>query len=261
MAAAGSEPLGEAADCSAENTVDMDVFQKLNTASQKLGQAVKINYWTPADPTSNNEESYKYMFRLKQQLAKQCEDMKIRLKIDEDYNFLNPVSEAKPDITEALTELETAKNQHQKTTLALHRAQVACTISEKVVKEDKQTESIKETVNHTLRLYSQILNLQEEGNKLRSQVQEVRKKRLTLKKDALMNMVEIRKVSKMKEKKVQSMKSEVLKQGQEYLEKYLNIADLTENVFQGLILGSNVNWATDPHLREIVLQLEKNFSA
>ncbi|KAG2463730.1 SOAT1 acyltransferase, partial [Polypterus senegalus] len=52
-------------------------------------------------------------------------------------------------------------------------------------------------------------------------------------------MEEIRKVSKMKEKKVQSMESEVLKRGQEHLEKYLHIAALAENVFQGLILGSN----------------------
>uniref|UniRef100_A0A8C4S524 Centromere protein H-like n=1 Tax=Erpetoichthys calabaricus TaxID=27687 RepID=A0A8C4S524_ERPCA len=178
---------------------------------------------------------------------------------EEDYNFSNPVSEAEQDITEAVIELYTAKIQHQKTSLTLQRAQVACTISEKVVKEDKQTETIKETVNHTLLLCSQILKLQEECNKLRSQVREVRKERLILKKDSLMNVEEIRKVSKMKEEKVQSMESEVLKRGQEYLEKYLHMAALTGNVFQGLILGSNVNWATDPHLREIILQLEKNF--
>uniref|UniRef100_A0A8C4S9W3 Centromere protein H-like n=1 Tax=Erpetoichthys calabaricus TaxID=27687 RepID=A0A8C4S9W3_ERPCA len=159
---------------------------------------------------------------------------------EEDYNFSNPVSEAEQDITEAVIELYTAKIQHQKTSLTLQR-------------------TIKETVNHTLLLCSQILKLQEECNKLRSQVREVRKERLILKKDSLMNVEEIRKVSKMKEEKVQSMESEVLKRGQEYLEKYLHMAALTGNVFQGLILGSNVNWATDPHLREIILQLEKNF--
>nr|7PB4_H Chain H, Centromere protein H [Homo sapiens] len=42
------------------------------------------------------------------------------------------------------------------------------------------------------------------------------------------------------------------------LQMEIKITTVIQHVFQNLILGSKVNWAEDPALKEIVLQLEKN---
>ncbi|KAB0348911.1 hypothetical protein FD754_013768 [Muntiacus muntjak] len=54
--------------------------------------------------------------------------------------------------------------------------------------------------------------------------------------------------------------SDKIKTIQQNLETEIQITTVIQNVFQNLILGSKVNWAEDPALKETVLQLEKNLT-
>lgn len=54
--------------------------------------------------------------------------------------------------------------------------------------------------------------------------------------------------------------SEAVKAMRNKLQMEMKITTVIQHAFQGLILGSKTNWAEDPALREIVLQLEKNFT-
>ncbi|RXM90863.1 Centromere protein H [Acipenser ruthenus] len=139
----------------------MDAFQNLHEACSKLGHLALNSCQSPVPANTDNEESLARILRLREQVADQCLEMKIRIKS-------------------------------------------------------------------------------------------------ALKKEALGKLMEIRAAKKRKEEKMQALQSEMLKKGQGSMEKHLKMVTLVQNVLQGIIIGSRVNWAADPKLKEIALGLEKN---
>ncbi|NWI89260.1 CENPH protein, partial [Pitta sordida] len=68
---------------------------------------------------------------------------------------------------------------------------------------------------------------------------------------------EIRTMVKTEENKQESMKLYETKMLDRF-EKESQLTTIIQNVFQSVIIGSRINWAEDPSLTAIVLQLEKN---
>ncbi|NXU63298.1 CENPH protein, partial [Horornis vulcanius] len=64
-------------------------------------------------------------------------------------------------------------------------------------------------------------------------------------------------MEKQKEKEA-SVNGAETENGFNKLEQERQMTTIIQNVFQNIIIGSRVNWAEDPSLKAIVLQLEKN---
>ncbi|MGH0149964.1 UNVERIFIED_CONTAM: hypothetical protein FKN15_016411 [Acipenser sinensis] len=237
----------------------MDAFQNLHEACSKLGHLALNSCQSPVPANTDNEESLARILRLREQVADQCLEMKIRIKSDQgNYNIPGILAEENPDITEMTKDLEDVKLSIHNKTLALHRMQFTHAVLEKMKENDKEAQLMKATGKHTLSLCSRIFRLKQESSEIEDQVREVRKRRLALKKEALGKLMEMRAAKKRKEEKMQALQSEMLKKGQGSMEKHLKMVTLVQNVLQGIIIGSRVNWAADPKLKEIALGLEKN---
>lgn len=90
---------------------------------------------------------------------------------------------------------------------------------------------------------------------------DIRKKRLQLKQASESKLLEIQMEKNKQKDDLENMEnSEKIKTIQRNLQREIQITTVIQHMFQNLILGSKANWAEDPALKEIVLQLEKNLT-
>uniref|UniRef100_A0A8C2PMY7 Centromere protein H n=1 Tax=Capra hircus TaxID=9925 RepID=A0A8C2PMY7_CAPHI len=112
-----------------------------------------------------------------------------------------------------------------------------------------------------LNLNKLIMKSQQETWDLEEKLLDVRKKRLQLKQASERKLSEIQTEKNKQKDDLDSMEnSDKIKTIQQKLETEIQITTVIQHVFQNLILGSKVNWAEDPALKETVLQLEKNLT-
>ncbi|NXS16391.1 CENPH protein, partial [Mystacornis crossleyi] len=117
---------------------------------------------------------------------------------------------------------------------------------------------ILETMKHIVLLSRTIIEYQQQAHQKEQQLIDIKRKRLLLKKDGGQKLQQIQTVmTKQKEKQASVNVSETEKL-LDKLEKERQMTTIIQNVFQTIIIGSRVNWAEDPSLKAIVLQLEKN---
>uniref|UniRef100_A0A8P0SUT7 Centromere protein H n=2 Tax=Canis lupus familiaris TaxID=9615 RepID=A0A8P0SUT7_CANLF len=118
-----------------------------------------------------------------------------------------------------------------------------------------------DNMKHVLKLNKLIMKSHQESWDLEEKLLDVRKKRLELKQSSENKLLEIQtEKNKQKDDLANMENSNKIKAMQRNLKMEIQITTVIQNVFQNLILGSKANWAEDPTLKEIVLQLEKNLA-
>ncbi|KFP78898.1 Centromere protein H, partial [Apaloderma vittatum] len=156
-------------------------------------------------------------------------------------------------------DVEELKISFQNKTLALQRIQFMVALRNKVKQKDNDSWPILETMEHIINLSKAIIDYQERARAREEKLIDVRRKRFSLKNNTAQKLLQIQTMMrKQKEEQAKREKSVVVEKIRDNLRKERHMTTVIQNVFQSIIIGSRVNWAEDPSLRAIVLQLEKN---
>ncbi|KFV02086.1 Centromere protein H, partial [Tauraco erythrolophus] len=141
----------------------------------------------------------------------------------------------------------------------LCRIQLTVALRNKIKENDKDSRLIMETVKRIVMLSNEVLEHQQRVREKEHKLIDIKMKRLSLKKATGQKLLQIRTMLKeQKEKQKNTRVSKMLEKMRNNLRKEKDITTVIQNVFQNVIIGSRVNWAEDPSLKEIVLRLEKN---
>ncbi|NWV90227.1 CENPH protein, partial [Machaerirhynchus nigripectus] len=143
-------------------------------------------------------------------------------------------------------------------TLALQRMQIMDALRSKVSQDDEESRVLLETMKHIVLLSRTIIDYQQQAHQKEQQLIDIKRKRLSLKKDGGEKLQEIQTIMKKQNEKQASVNVTETEKLLDKLEKEKQMTAIIQNVFQTIIIGSRVNWAEDPSLKDIVLQLEKS---
>lgn len=136
---------------------------------------------------------------------------------------------------------------------------LSAALKKNLEKISTQSSVLMDNMKHLLELNKLIMKSQQESWDLEEKLLDIRKKRLQLKQASESKLLEIQTEKNKQKIDLDSMEnSDRIKIIRQNLQMELKITTVIQHVFQNLILGSKVNWAEDPALKEIVLQLEKN---
>ncbi|NXK28493.1 CENPH protein, partial [Arenaria interpres] len=156
-------------------------------------------------------------------------------------------------------DMEEVKVSLQNKTLALQRNQLMVALRNKMKQNDNDSRLIMETLKHIVKLTNSVLQYQQQARENEQKLNDIKRKRLSLKKAGRQKLLEIHDMKKkQKEEQVRMNMSEILEKIQHNFKKEREITTVIQNVFQSIIIASRVDWAEDPSLKAIVLQLEKN---
>ncbi|NWX64010.1 CENPH protein, partial [Promerops cafer] len=117
---------------------------------------------------------------------------------------------------------------------------------------------ILETMKHVVFLSRTIIEYQQQVQQKEQQLIDIKRERLSLKKYGGQKLQQIQTMMKSQKEKQTSVNVTETEKMLDKLEKERQVTTIIQNVLQSIIIGSRVNWAEDPSLRAIVLQLEKN---
>ncbi|NXB83724.1 CENPH protein, partial [Vidua chalybeata] len=117
---------------------------------------------------------------------------------------------------------------------------------------------ILETMKRIVLLSQTIIDNQQKLHQKEQQLINIKKERLSLKKYGGQKLQQIHTMMKRQKEKNASVNVAETEKMLNKLEKERQMTTIIQNVFQNVIIGSKVNWAEDPSLKAIVLQLEKN---
>ncbi|XP_077203418.1 centromere protein H-like isoform X1 [Paroedura picta] len=190
-----------------------------------------------------------------------------------EYNtIINASEESIPDqvidekivessIADLERELEEVKVSYQNKTLALQRIQVTDALRTKLRDNDAESKLIWDTMKRIMLLSTAILKSQQNSRELEEKLNEVKQSRLALKRAGECKLAQIHETKRKQKEELENMEvGEVLTKARKNLQQEIKMTTLIQNIFQNLIIGSEVNWAADPDLKAIVLQLEKNLA-
>ncbi|XP_034296934.1 centromere protein H isoform X1 [Pantherophis guttatus] len=164
-------------------------------------------------------------------------------------------------IEELERDLEEMRLSYQNKTLALQRIQITDALRTKLKNEDDDSKFIWDTIKHIMMLSTAILKSKQQSRELEEKLNEVKKSRLELKRTGECKLAQIYDMKRKQKEDLENMEvGEMLKKARKNLQKEIQMTTLVQNIFQNLITGSGVNWAKDPALKTIVLQLEKNMT-
>ncbi|XP_038621482.1 centromere protein H [Tachyglossus aculeatus] len=201
------------------------------------------------------------LLRLIEKIKQQLMECKVMIDRSEERTPDQIIEERliESQVEELESEIEEAKTSFMNKTLALRRLQLGNTLKTKLVKNDSDSGLILTTLKHILTLSGAILKAQQETREMDERLLEVRKKRLALKQTGERQLVDIQTLKRKKKEELEGMEvSDLIKRIKENVQKEIQMTVVIQNVFQNIIIGTQVNWAEDPALKNIVLQLEKN---
>nr|XP_060617585.1 centromere protein H [Anolis sagrei ordinatus] len=201
------------------------------------------------------------LLRIKEQINQQLMEYNTTVNANEDRIADQAIDEKRVESSiEVLErEMEEMKISYQNKTLALQRIQVADALRNKLKDEDEDSKFIWDTTKHIIMLSTAILKSQQESRELEEKLNEVKQSRLALKRAGECKLAQICDIKKKRKAELENMKvGEMLEKMRGKLQKEIQMTTIVQNVFQSIIIASNVNWAEDPDLKAIVLQLEKN---
>ncbi|KFP57649.1 Centromere protein H, partial [Cariama cristata] len=156
-------------------------------------------------------------------------------------------------------DMEKVKVSFQNRTLALQRMQLMDVLRNKVKENDDDSRLIVKTMKRIVMLSQTIIEYQQQAREKEQKLIDIRRKRVLLKQAGAHKLRQIRTMVENQKKEEASMKvSKMLEKMHNSLQKERNLTTVIQNVFQAIIIGSRVNWAEDPSLKAIVLQLEKS---
>ncbi|NXD99996.1 CENPH protein, partial [Chaetorhynchus papuensis] len=155
-------------------------------------------------------------------------------------------------------DIEEVKVSFQNKMLALQRVQIMDALRNRVNQDDEETRRILETMKHIVLLSRTIMEYQQQVHQKEQQLIEIKRKRLSLKIDGGQKLKQIQTMMKRQKEKQARVNVTETQKLLDKLEKEKQMTTVIQNMFQAIIIGSRVNWAEDPSLKAIVLQLEKN---
>ncbi|XP_064496979.1 centromere protein H isoform X2 [Pseudopipra pipra] len=213
----------------------------------------------PAWPQGGHDVGVLKLLRLRDQMKQLLMEYSAAVRGGE-TTFLDHVVEENhiQGVTEDLqTNKEEIEVSFWNKTLALQRIQLMAALRNKMNQDDKDSCLILETVNRIVLLSRTIIKYQQLAHEKKQKLIDIKRKRLSLKKDQRRKLQQIQTMKK-KQKKEKGNKNLDEAKILQNLEKERLMTTVIQNVFQNIIIGSGVNWAEDPSLKAIVLQLEKN---
>ncbi|XP_053859524.1 centromere protein H isoform X2 [Vidua macroura] len=163
-------------------------------------------------------------------------------------------------------DIQEAKVSFWNKTLALQRTQIMDALRNKLKQDDEDSRYatvsflslILETMKRIVLLSQTIIDNQQKVHQKEQQLINIKKERLSLKKYGGQKLQQIHTMMKRQKEKNASVNVAETEKMLNKLEKERQMTTIIQNVFQNVIIGSKVNWAEDPSLKAIVLQLEKN---
>ncbi|XP_075582181.1 centromere protein H [Pelecanus crispus] len=168
----------------------------------------------------------------------------------------NCVVNATCDLEKDMDEVQVS---FQNKTLALQRIQLAVTLRNKVKQNDNDSRLIMETMKQIVTLSKAVIEHQQQAREKEQKLMDLKRKRFSLKQAGGQKLLHIHaRMKKQKEEQASMKASKMLEKICNKLQKERDFTTVIQNVFQNIIIGSRVNWAEDPSLKAIVLQLEKN---
>ncbi|KAM6035520.1 centromere protein H [Theristicus caerulescens] len=155
--------------------------------------------------------------------------------------------------------MEELKVSFQNKTLALQRIQLTAALRNKVKQNDNDSGLIMEIMKQIVTLSRAVIEYQQQAREKEQKLMDLKRKRLSLKKAGGQKLLQIHTMmKKQKEEQTSKNMSKALETIYNNLRKEREMTTVIQNIFQNIIIGSRVNWAEDPSLKAIVLQLEKN---
>ncbi|KAF7250331.1 Centromere protein H [Varanus komodoensis] len=212
------------------------------------------------------------LFRIREQINQHLMEYNTTLNANEESIPDQAVDEKlmESSIEELEKEMEEVKISYQNKTLALQRIQVTDALRTKLKDNDEDSKIILisfyafirliwETMQHIMMLSTAILKAQQQSRVLEEKLNEVKQNRLALKRAGECKLAQIHAMQRKQKEELENMEvGEILKKARRNLQQEIQMTTLIQNIFQNLITGSGVNWAKDPALKTVVLQLEKN---
>ncbi|XP_044148149.1 centromere protein H [Bufo gargarizans] len=197
-----------------------------------------------------------------EQLKHQKSELQKRIRAEEmSIEDFHPENISKENLTEIIAhyekEIEKLKVAHYNKSLLLRRMQLYDAIHNKLLENKTESKLMYESMEHSMGLCNYILKSQKETLALEDKLIEVRKKRMELKQTCTQVMTELRAL-KENERNFDQMDNQKFSKIHSYVAKEIDIVTVIQNIFQRLILGSCIDWAEDPKLKETVLKLGKN---
>lgn len=237
----------------------MDPLLSLQQQSLELG---KVALMFSRDPKPQPTVCPRLLLKQWEQLKQQKFVLENRIRAGEISADDFPAETlTKEYMTEAIAslkkEIEKLKVAHHNNSMLLRRMQLYDAIHRKLLERNTESKLLYETMEHSTGLCKRIIGSQKETIALEEKLIEVRKKRMELKETCTAVMTELKALKENGNSFAQTDKDNFRKINK-FIVKEIDIVTVTQNVFQRLVLGSRINWAEEPKLKEIVLKLGMN---
>nr|XP_044989968.1 centromere protein H isoform X1 [Jaculus jaculus] len=206
-------------------------------------------------------ERISLLLRLRAQMKQQLLEYKSMIDANEEKTPEQDMQEKQMEtkIESLENEIEDVKTAFDIKNLVLSRMQLSSALKNNLENTATESSELMDDLNDILKLNKLIMTSQQESRELEKKLLDVRKKRLQLKQASGRKLLEIQTEKNKQKEELDSVEnSDKIKTMQHNLQMEMQTTTVVQHVFQNLILGSKVNWAEDPALKETVLQLEKN---
>ncbi|XP_073440282.1 centromere protein H [Dendrobates tinctorius] len=245
-----------------EQRADMgaaDVLASLERQSVELGRMALMG--SRAHKPEPAVSTLRLLKELKN-LKKQKFDLETRIRAEElstdDIPPENLTTENLTEIIEKLkNEIEKEEVTHHNKSLLLRRMHIYEAILNKLSEKTPESQMIYKTMEHTRGLCDQIHVLQKESRMLAEKMIDIRKQRMQLRETCTTLMADLRAMKEKQKNDLVQLDNPEFKKIRDYIKKESDTVTVLQNVFQRLVLGSGVNWAEDPNLKEILLKMGK----
>ncbi|EHB05711.1 Centromere protein H [Heterocephalus glaber] len=210
---------------------------------------------------ARSEEHMALLFRLRAQTKQQLLEYKSMIDANEEKPSEQIIQEKQIEakVEDLQNEIEEVKIALEMKSLALSRMQLSAALKNDLEKINTGNSVLMDTMKEVLKLNKSVMK--QESWELEEKLLDVRKKRFQLKQASESKLLEIETEKKKRKEELGSMEnSDKIKTMKQSLQRERQIATVIQHVFQNLILGSKVNWAADPALKETVLELEKDLT-
>ncbi|OPJ90521.1 centromere protein H [Patagioenas fasciata monilis] len=201
------------------------------------------------------------LLRLRDRMRQQLQDWSATLFVDQTPCLDHVIDEeylqdAVDDLEGLVEELKLA---FQNKTLALQRMQLGFELKNIVKQHDNNSCLVIGSMKHITMLSRTVIAYQQQTREKECKLVDIKRRRFALRKSGEQTVLRIRTmVKKIKEKQRRLKENKVLEKVCHYIQKERQRIIILQNVFQSILIGSRVNWAEDPSLKAIALQLEKN---
>uniref|UniRef100_A0A8C8RVD6 Centromere protein H n=1 Tax=Pelusios castaneus TaxID=367368 RepID=A0A8C8RVD6_9SAUR len=222
----------------------MEPLQRVRDASEALGKLAALSgggsLEAGADPAleaaaAGEKLDLLTLLRLREQIKQQLMEYNTILHASEEGI---PDQAVEEKLIEASTEdlekeMEQVKISFQNKTLVLQRIQLMDALRNKLRENDSDSKFILETIKHIIMNSTAILESQQQARELEEKLNEIKKKRFSLKRAGEQKLLQIHSLKKKQKEELEGMGvGEMLKRISRNLQKETQMTTLIQNIFQ-----------------------------